>query len=31
VEAHGGTASARNVEEDGRVAGAEIVLALPVS
>lgn len=31
VEAHGGTASARNVEEDGKVAGAEIVLALPVS
>lgn len=31
VEAHGGTASARNVEQDGRVAGAEIVLALPVS
>lgn len=30
VEAHGGTASARNVEEGGRVAGAEIVLALPV-
>jgi len=31
VEAHGGTASARNVEEAGKTAGAEIVLALPVS
>lgn len=31
VEAHGGTASARNVEEDGKVAGAEIVLALPLA
>jgi two-component system OmpR family sensor kinase len=31
VEAHGGSALARNVEENGRVAGAEIVLALPVS
>lgn len=30
VEAHGGTASARNVEEAGAVKGAEIVLVLPL-
>lgn len=30
VEAHGGTASAHNVEEAGAVTGAEIVLTLPL-
>lgn len=30
VEAHGGTASARNVEEDGAMRGAEITLTLPL-